>query len=105
MHSLSRAYANVGTIEEEAHHEDHGHAAGGRHQPEGQHAFGPAGTPCYGGTAVRQAIGDPAVRQVGFLAAHWRSSRSVEEVAGEQHTAGEHEQQAQIQAGAVELNR
>ena len=33
------------------------------------------------------------------------SQSSVEEVAGEQHTGGEHKQQAQKQAGAIEFNR
>ena len=30
---------------------------------------------------------------------------SVEEVAGEEHTCGEDEQQAQIKAGAIQFNR
>ena len=33
------------------------------------------------------------------------SQSSVEEVAGEQHTGGEHQQQPQVEAGAVEFNR
>jgi len=37
---------------------------GGGHQPEGEHAFGPAGAPRHGRTAVGKAVGDPAVRQI-----------------------------------------
>ncbi len=42
-------------MEEEAHHEDHRHAARCGHKPEGEHAFGPAAFPGDGGAAIGEA--------------------------------------------------
>jgi len=66
----SRAHSHIGTVEEQTHHKNHRHAACSGYKPQGEDAFGPAAFPGHGGAAIGKAIGDPAVRQGGFLAAH-----------------------------------
>jgi hypothetical protein len=100
-----RTHTGIRAVEEQPQNEDYRHPPGGGHQPEGQDPFGPAGAPGHCGAAIGKAVGDPAVGECAGFAAHLRTSRSVEEIAGEQHAAGEHEQQPQVEAGAVQFNR
>jgi len=57
-----RTHTHVRAVEEEAHHKNHSHTAGGGYQPEWQNAFGPAGPPGDSGATIRETIRDPAVR-------------------------------------------
>jgi len=100
-----RTHSHIGPIEEQAHHEDDGHPPRRGYQPEGEHAFRPAAFPGHSWASIGKPVGDPTIREGRFLAAHGSGGASVEEVAREQHTGDKHQQQPQIEAGAVEFHR
>ena len=61
--------SGVSTVEEQAHHKQHGHATSSGDKPEGESSFGPAGTPGNSWTAIGKTIGNTTVGKIGFLAA------------------------------------
>ena len=93
----------VRAVEEQADNEQHGHSTSCCNKPKRQSSFGPARTPGDCRTTVGETVRDATVRKIGFLTAH-EFVLSVEEVAGEQNSAGGDKQNAQIEAGSVQLD-
>ena len=62
--------SGVGTVEEQAHNEQHCHSTCCSYQPKGQHTFGPPTSPGHSRCAIRIAIGNSTVGIWGFFSAH-----------------------------------